>query len=88
MMIKPSKIAHLLTLTTISVAVASCDDGLNSAEKLKGCLASTEQTVLLRKLALSGKDKQSFDGCRAMYGRTENYAVVSISMRMASCGSA
>jgi hypothetical protein len=57
-------------LATISVAIAGCDDTLNSAEKLKGCIASTEQTVLLRQLALGGKAKESFDACPVMYGIT------------------
>jgi hypothetical protein len=35
-------------------------------ENLKSCMASSEQTVLLRQLTLTGKNREAFENCRAI----------------------
>jgi hypothetical protein len=54
------------TVASVSFALIGCDGIQDPADKLKGCLASTEQTVLLRQLALSGKAKDDFEYCRKL----------------------
>ena len=50
----------------LAVTLIGCDGMQNSSDKLTSCLASAEQTVLLRQLSLTGKTREAFEYCREM----------------------
>jgi hypothetical protein len=54
-----------LGLLLIAVAIWFAVQELDSApsERVTGCLASTEQTILLRQLNLTGQTRRTFDSC-------------------------
>ena len=47
-----------------------------SEEKLKACVASTEPTLLLRQLALTGTKKQGFERCLSGAGQRNHCSVI------------
>jgi hypothetical protein len=49
----------------LATTITGCDDVRDPSNHLKGCLAATEETILLRQLTLTGEKKKSFDSCRA-----------------------
>lgn len=48
----------------LALTLAGCDDVQRTSEPLARCLASTEQTVLLRQLNLRDEVKKVFEFCR------------------------
>jgi hypothetical protein len=64
----PSILAVWPLTLSMAFTLAACDD---SSEKLKSCLASTEQTILLRQVTQNEKRKKDFESCRTDMG--ENY---------------
>lgn len=59
-----------LLILAMAFALAACDD---SSDKLRSCLASTEQTVLLRQVNQNPKAKENFELCRTEMNMGENY---------------
>jgi hypothetical protein len=49
---------------TVALSLTGCDPGPAPEAVLRSCLASTEQTILLRQLALSGTEKEKFESCK------------------------
>jgi len=62
------------TISVIIVLVlAGCDPlQSSSSDILKSCLASTEQTILLRLLSATDKTKEAFNDCRKIFAN-ESY---------------
>jgi hypothetical protein len=60
---------HSLDCAVIGIVVfwlAGCDGIQGPSDRLASCLASTEQTILLRQLSLTGKAKETFESCLKM----------------------
>ena len=60
-----SRADRALVIIAIAVGLAGCRQQ-ETLENLKSCMASSEQTVLLRQLALTDKDREAFENCRAI----------------------
>jgi hypothetical protein len=53
-----------LILLAIMVVLSGCNPQTSASDKLKSCLVSTEQTILLRQMTASTKTKEAFEVCR------------------------
>jgi len=60
--LKP-RIDRTLVIIAIAVGLAGCRQQ-ETLENLKSCIASSEQTVLLRQL--TAKNREAFENCRAI----------------------